>query len=75
MRTYMVLQSKDMGGNNVLGYYHRLLDAKYDILNYYIDKKDVFILKLEGSFFGEGYHQYTLEYNHGNWIKNTKLGR
>lgn len=65
VKTYMILQGENNNNADVLGYYHYLKDAKGDLLcdKELRDSKDVFIMMMQGGYFGEGFHQYILRYN------------
>lgn len=74
MKTYILCQGKDSNDNNILGYYYTLKDAKEDLERAYPYKNDLFILRLEGFYFGEGYDEKTwVMNNHGRYKCNTKL--
>jgi hypothetical protein len=73
-KTYMILRGNKANDSEVLEYERTLKGAK-DALSFFQKKgyKKVFILMLQGSYFGEGFHKYTLELVGGKFKKNTKL--
>ena len=58
MTTYL-LERKTNIGHDVLWYYHQLKDAKDGLLTEN-NQKGLSILMMQGSYFGEGFHQYRL---------------
>lgn len=68
MKTTYVIQNNK---NEVLGYFEKLEHAKYDFIKQF-NYKTCFILMMRGCYFGEGYHQYKLNYINGKF-KRTKL--
>jgi len=72
VKTYMILQGQNNNNADVVEYHNTLKDAKEHLLSIK-DRKDVFILMLEGFQFGEGFHKYTLELIDGKFKRNTRI--
>lgn len=72
VKTYLILQGENSNNADVLEYCDSLTDAKR-LLTKQSDKSNKFILMIQGSAFGEGFHRYTLELVNNKWCKNTRI--
>lgn len=72
-KTYMILQGENNNNSDVIYYHETLTEAKSHIMEKYKNEENVFILMMIGQYFGEGFHQYTLELINDKWRKNTRI--
>ena len=63
MKTTYIIENAE---GEILQYFHRLSDAKYDLIKQFNNNR-CSILCMKGPSFGEGWHQYRIEWTGSKW--------